>query len=107
MAIRAISSLKPVHPQRELHGVNPRIRHGQPCIGDVLITRAECERASFAVEELKTESAVGQEICPRSIGRDHVVSEKNAATKLEKWDRAVGVDEIPFQVDRVECRAVS
>src|ERR1700682_5775432 len=99
--------LKPVVPQRELHGVNTRVWRSKTGIGDVFITRAQRDRSFLTGENMQSKGGVRQEIGGRIGDHRHIVAgEENAAAKLQVRDQALGSGEVPGQVHRVKGSTV-
>jgi hypothetical protein len=48
-----IISLKPIHPQLKLHGIDAGVRDGKTGVGNVLVTDVHGQRAPVADEEMK------------------------------------------------------
>src|SRR5262245_56931726 len=75
--------LEPIQPQRELHGVDSRVRRRQSRVGDVFIADCGGEGPAIIVEELEAQRGVGEKVHVRGIQWHSMITEEHAATQLQ------------------------
>jgi hypothetical protein len=96
---------KSSNAQPHLYRVDPRIRRGQACIGDVQIAQFQAP-VVLRAEDVRAQGSGGSEVHGVGAERDVVVGEQRAAAEFEVGREAAAADEIPLQTERVESHAV-
>src|SRR5215831_8397866 len=107
MAILAMSSLKPIKPNRKLHCVDPGIGRGQAGVGDVLVAGTESEGAIFVSKQMQAQRCMCEKVCSVGACRNIVVAEQHSATKFEVRHRANMRSKVPLEVYRVKTCSIS
>ena len=74
---------EPVESQRELHGIDPRVRRGEAGVGNVFIADNGGKGPAIIVEELESQCSVGEEVYVRGVQRHSMIAEQRATTQLQ------------------------
>src|SRR5579859_4159544 len=99
---------EPVVAHGDLHGVDAWIRHIQPCIGNMLVTRSNGDGLILSNKIMEPEPGMGGEV---HIGsrrfRYKLAGEEHSSANLRIWSDRFGSCEIPRHIQGIEGGSIS
>src|ERR1019366_6737706 len=87
VAAGLLSLPKPSPPQPQLHGIQPRIRRGQPRIRYMQVPHLDAP-IIFLAKNVRPQGRAGREVHRVCISRNVVITEQHSAAQFQIWREA-------------------